>query len=307
MNDRITFAITEEEANERLDKLLTLKYTEYSRSYFQYLFTSGAVRLNGKPVKKREKAPAGSTLEIEFIRTPEITATPQNIPLDILYEDEDLIAINKSPGMVTHPAPGSPKDTFVNALLFHLKSHDFTDSLRPGIVHRLDKDTSGVMIAAKHSKSHAKLVEAFQQKEIKKSYLALCLNNPSSLRIDAPIGRHPMQRKKMIIREDGKAAQTELSILSYENPMSLLQARPITGRTHQIRVHLRSVDCPILGDNLYGNPSLNEKFGIKRQMLHAHEISLNHPLSGKPLHLVAPLPEDLLACIKKFNLQNKNR
>ncbi len=293
---------TEEDLGLRLDKLLSLKFPTCSRTYFQNLIEKGSVLINGTPTKKREKLKLGDEIEVCFELTPEINLTPENIPLDILFEDDDILIINKPAGMVVHPAPGHPQGTFVNALLFHCKSlqEQQKDPLRPGIVHRLDKDTSGVLIAAKTSFAHKALVEKFSQRQIQKFYKTICLGQPSVSEINAPIQRHPTKRQEMTAAfEGGKHAITKLTILEKTQDFSLLSVELITGRTHQIRVHLKHIGCPILGDSLYGKESTNQKWGITHQLLHSETIVFTHPRTETMIKITAPLPEDMQTFIQK--------
>lgn len=294
MNLQSTITVAPHEVDERLDKLLVLRYPEQSRSYFQSLIEGGHVTVNGKRVKKRYKPQAADQVAIDFVLTAEISLEPEAIPLDILYEDEHLIAVNKPPGLVVHPGPGNWSGTFVNALLYHCKQLEETgDPLRPGIVHRLDKNTSGVLLAAKTQRCHHKLVELFAQRRIKKVYLAITLGKPGEQRIDLPIGRHPTQRKLMTVREGGKSAVTHCKTLAYDGQLAIVELLLETGRTHQIRVHLKHLNCPILGDDTYGKLSSNQKYGAKRSLLHAHTLSFEHPLTQESLELKAPVPEDM--------------
>jgi 23S rRNA pseudouridine1911/1915/1917 synthase len=289
-----TIVITDEEAGERLDKILANRYKEVrSRTYFQYLIEEHKVLLNGLPVKKRHAPQAGDEAEVFFTLTPEIDVKPEAIPLDILYEDDDLIAINKPPGLVVHPAPGNWTGTFVNALLYHCREIDATQSLRPGIVHRLDKETSGVLIAAKNSKAQQRLIEMFAGREIYKEYLAICVGNPGQQEINQPIGRHPVDRKKMAILEGGRPALTIVETLAFDGKLSLVKVILATGRTHQIRVHMKSIGTPVLGDSTYGNAQANQKFKAQRQLLHAKLLKLKHPVTSAPLTIEAPIPDDM--------------
>lgn len=296
-NDSAMIVILPEEEGERLDKILIQRYPSYSRTYFQRLIEDQLVLLDGNPIKKREKLKSGSEVEIFFAITPEIDLTPENIPLDIIYEDADILLINKKPGMVVHPAPGNWSGTFVNALLFHCKelgdSWNSEEALRPGIVHRLDKDTSGLLLAAKTTHAHRVLVEQFASRQVKKEYLAICLGNPGDGVINEPIGRHPIHRKMMAIVPDGKPAITIIKTLKTKGLLSLVRALPTTGRTHQIRVHLKHKGTPIIGDSLYGNSQMNARYQAKRQWLHAEKLSFNHPSSGKLMEFIAPLPSDM--------------
>jgi 23S rRNA pseudouridine1911/1915/1917 synthase len=288
--------VTSEMLHTRLDRLLVQSFPHHSRTYFQYLIGSGLVLVNGSPVKKREMVEVGDEIDVCFELTPELSLEAENIPLDILFEDEFLIAINKPAGMVTHPAPGHPNGTFVNALLYHCKTlPTIEQQLRPGIVHRLDKDTSGVLIAAKTTECHQKLVEMFSSRSVTKHYLAICLGNPGDRTIEEPIRRHPTRRQEMHVDSAGKPATSICRVLETEGDLSWVDVQLITGRTHQIRVHLKHVGTPILGDPVYGRPAANEKYGVQRQLLHAKTLSLIHPMTGAPLNFEAPIPADFIA------------
>jgi 23S rRNA pseudouridine1911/1915/1917 synthase len=286
--DPETIFVTEAEESIRIDKLLVLRYPNHSRTYFQYLIEEGFVLLNGERVKKRTQPEEGDEIEVCFQLTPEISLEPEDIPLDILYEDDHILAINKPAGMVVHPAPGHWSGTFVNALLAHCKHLPTKDPLRPGIVHRLDKDTSGVLIAAKTVEAHQKLIEKFSSRTMEKQYLAICVGKPKSGLISAPIGRHPVHRKEMAVLPDGKEAITEINVVAIGNQLSLVLAKPKTGRTHQIRVHLKHLGASVLGDEIYGS-----KVPAERQMLHAYRLTFTHPITNQPLTLCAPIPEDM--------------
>jgi 23S rRNA pseudouridine1911/1915/1917 synthase len=289
-----TIIILPEEAGERLDKVLTARFSGLkSRSYFQFLIEQGLVLVNGSIVKKRTPLKVDDEIEIEFALTPEINLTPQNIPLDILYEDEDILVINKSAGMVVHPAAGNWDGTLVNALLYHCKQLSTGQDLRPGIVHRLDKDTSGVLVAAKHQQAQQNLVEQFANRQVKKEYLAICIGNPGKKTIDAPIGRHPSKRQMMAIVDEGKPAISHCEMIKYSQKLSLVKVILETGRTHQIRVHMKHVGTPVVGDDTYGNKQFNEKLGVKRQMLHAQYLAFKHPRTGNHVEFSAPIPSDI--------------
>lgn len=281
--------VSPEEEGMRIDRLLAERFPNYSRTYFQYLIEQGAVLVNGERVKKRESPVEGDEIEIFFIALPEISLEPEPIPLDIVYEDEHLVVVNKAVGMVVHPAPGHWSGTFVNALLSHCETAlPGGDPVRPGIVHRLDKETSGLLIAAKTVAAHQKLIEAFAERRVEKSYLALCSGRPPNGEVRAPIGRHPTKRKEMAVVPDGKEAITSFQLLAFRDGVSLVLAKPKTGRTHQIRVHLKHLGAPVLGDSLYGNGKVKG-----RQLLHAYRLSLTHPITGLPLSLSAPIPDDM--------------
>lgn len=295
------FVVSPSEAGERIDKLLATHFPSYSRTYFQKILNDGFVLINGKTLPKRTAANEGDEIEVFFQLTPESTLEPEEIPLEILYEDEHLIAVNKPAGMVVHPAPGHTNGTFVNALLGHCKElAPNGDPLRPGIVHRLDKDTSGVLIAAKTSSAHQKLVQLFTSRRMKKIYLAICLGRPENGMINLPIGRHPSARKEMAVVESGKEAISQVRVVAFNNKISLVQINPQTGRTHQIRVHFKHLNCPILGDAVYGSERANNEYQVKRQLLHAYRIEFQHPITDAPLSFTAPLPEDLRDWILKL-------
>ena len=296
-----TLVISPLESGERIDKLLASHYPNYSRTYFQNLIEDGFVLLNGKTVIKRAVPEVGDEIEVCFQLTPESSLEAEEIPLDILFEDDHLIAVNKPAGMVIHPAPGHPNGTFVNALLGHCKElAPSLDPLRPGIVHRLDRETSGVLIAAKTTLAHQKLVQQFSSRKMKKLYLAICLGRPTNGMINLPIGRHPTQRKEMAVVKEGKEAISQIHLLAAKDLFSLVQITPQTGRTHQIRVHLKHLSCPILGDSLYGSQHTNTSLGVSRQLLHAYRLELTHPITGAALSLIAPIPPDIKCWIEKL-------
>lgn len=294
MNDTEIIFIEENEAGHRLDQLLAARFKGiYSRTYFQKLIEQGLVLVNGKPVKKRFIPVVNDEIEVEFAAESTSEILPENIPLNILYEDDDILVINKPAGFVVHPAPGNWTGTFVNALLYHCSGlMDQKPSVRPGIVHRLDKDTTGVLIAAKNTYSQTRLIESFSKREVEKLYLAIAIGNPGKQMIHAPIGRHPVHRQKMAITEKGREAISYVETLQIKENLALVQVDIKTGRTHQIRVHLCSVGTPVLGDALYGSKSSNEKFRAKRQMLHASKLLISHPRTGERMEFHAPLPED---------------
>lgn len=288
--DSIT--ILAEEVGLRLDKILAERYHEKnSRTYFQHLIEQHHILVNGKGVKKQTRPQEGDVVDITFVAPPEIDLSPEAIPLDILYEDQEIIAINKPAGMVVHPAPGNWKGTFVNALLYHCKLLSWEEN-RPGIVHRLDKDTSGVLLAAKSLQAQQKLIEQFASRQVKKEYLAICFGNPGNGQIEGSISRHPHDRKKMtIVQEGGKMALSRFETVKSHGMFSLVKIYPETGRTHQIRVHLKHKGTPVLGDSVYGNASVNEKHGV-RQMLHASSLEFIHPVTQESVRIISPLPED---------------
>lgn len=293
LDDELHVQICAETPGSRLDKWLVDHFPEHSRTYFQFLIESQAVLINGKSAKKRERVNTQDQIDIQFLLPPEISLEPESIPLDILYEDDHILAVNKPAGLVVHPAPGHPRGTFVNALLFHCKALQGTDPVRPGIVHRLDKETSGILLAAKHPQAHAKLVTLFSSRQIDKEYLAICVGTPAEGLIDAPIGRSPKRRQEMCVNfEHGKPAQTRVHLLCQHPEFSLVRIQLLTGRTHQIRVHFKHLNTPILGDPVYGSTTINTRCHTTRQLLHAHRLRFSHPITGEPIDLTAPPPPD---------------
>jgi len=297
--------ITEVEAGQRLDKILANRFQDVqSRTYFQWLIEQQSVLVNGIPIKKRFIPKEGDEVQICYILVPEIGLAAEPIPLAIVYEDDDLIVINKAAGMVVHPAVGNWTGTLVNALLYHCQQLPAAAGaqagvLRPGIVHRLDKDTSGLLIAAKTTQAQQRLIAMFSQREIEKEYLAICLGNPGDREICTQMGRHPVNRKLMaVVAEGGKNAITKCKTLAFGKALSLVRIGLETGRTHQIRVHMKHIGTPVLGDPMYGQMSLQEKYGIRRQQLHAHRLTFKHPITNIPLQFEAPLPEDMKKLIE---------
>ncbi len=295
-----TLFVLPEEEGLRIDKLLSNRFPNYSRTYFQILIEQGFVFLNGDPIKKRVCPEEGDEIEVFFQAIKGPSLEPENIPLDILYEDEHILAINKPPGMVVHPAPGHWSGTFVNALLAHCDHIESQDSLRPGIVHRLDKETSGILLAAKTLLAHQKLIEQFSLREIEKTYLAICSGRPQNTTISAPIGRHPVHRKEMAVLTDGKEAISKVQTLAFNHQLAFALIQPKTGRTHQIRVHLKHIGCPILGDSSYGSDKLNQSLNPERLLLHAYQLQFKHPITQLPIRLLAPIPEDFKPWLKQI-------
>ncbi len=286
--------VKEEEAGIRLDHLLKKHFPALSRTTLQKLIEEGYVTVEEKKVRPSMKTKVSQSIRVIIPPDKPLELIPQEVPFEILYEDEDLAIIYKPPGVVVHPAPGHKEGTLVHGLLLKLKNlSGIGGKLRPGIVHRLDKDTSGLMLIAKNDFTHRALIEAFKARMIKKTYLALLYNKiePPKGKIEKPIGRHPKLRKKMTILKEGKSALTEYEVIKYFKRASLVKAKPITGRTHQLRVHFSSLGHPILGDPLYGGlkPNLPKP---ERLMLHAYQISFLHPRLLKELIFHRDLPED---------------
>ena len=287
-------SIIAEESGERIDALLARTVESLSRSAAQRLIEQGNVLVNGRPVQKNTRVEAGAGITVILPETEELPLIPQDIPLDVVYEDEDLIVVNKARGMVVHPAPGHPDGTLVNALLWHCG-----DSLsgiggerRPGIVHRIDKDTSGLLIAAKNDFAHQALSAQLADRSLSRVYEAVVrgrLRDESGI-IDRPVGRHPTDRKRMAVTEkNGRPARTHWEVLARYNGYTRVRCRLETGRTHQIRVHMASIGHPLLGDGVYGAPSPEK--GLEGQCLHARELKFIHPRSGEHIELTTELPD----------------
>jgi 23S rRNA pseudouridine1911/1915/1917 synthase len=306
--------IFEETTSQRIDKFLkNLDIEElYSRSYIDKLIDFGAIKVNDKPIRKSYKLNAGDSIEIDFPEKKDLTIEAEDIPLDIIWEDEYLVIVNKPVGLTVHPAAGNPDGTLVNALMYYLKGNISTgsDARRPGIVHRLDKDTSGLLIAAKDDKTHSLLSRMFQNREIKKTYLAVTVGAPKERTgtIDNFIERSKTDRKKMAVSKTGKRAITHFRVLTEYDFFAVIEVDLETGRTHQIRVHFSNLNCPVLGDETYSNlkRTLNTtphqfhkkiKFllakHLKRQALHAYKLSFTHPITEGKIEVEAPIPEDI--------------
>ncbi len=290
--------ITEQsDIGQRLDKHLTGRFGDLSRSRLQDLIREGHVTLNGRPTKASISLKPGDAVSMTIPEAVEVAVVAQDIPLEILFEDKDILVLNKPPGLVVHPAAGNPDGTLVNALLHHCDDlSGIGGEMRPGIVHRLDKDTSGCMVVAKNDISHRRLSEAFAERRMSKIYLAVINGVPKekSGRVQNLIGRHPVDRKRMAVLYDGagKEAVTEWEQLSVYKDCALIRCKLLTGRTHQIRVHMKeSLGFPILGDPIYGHPS-RQKIPSTRLMLHAWKLSLQHPIHDQPMSFEANVPEE---------------
>jgi 23S rRNA pseudouridine1911/1915/1917 synthase len=304
----IRFTIDKSQIGQRLDIFLAQSDAAISRSHVKCIIEEGDVLVNGKEPKVSQKLKEGDIIVLTQRPPQEATALPQNIHLDIVYEDTAIIVINKPAGMVVHPAPGNPDKTLVNALLFHC--HDLSGIggvLRPGIVHRLDKDTSGLIVAAKSDDAHRQLSAQFEKHEVQKKYLALVWGNTKDKQgeIVKPVGRHTIDRKKMSTNtKRGKEAITFWKVIERYGVATLLGVEIKTGRTHQIRVHLSDLRYPVVGDTVYGNaanrmrdianPELKAQIkAFNRQALHAAYLSFVHPLTGKRVEFNADMPEDM--------------
>jgi 23S rRNA pseudouridine1911/1915/1917 synthase len=290
----IELTVPNDHAGWRLDRYLAAALPEFSRSRLQALIRAGDVLLEGKIVRARETVRRGDVVRLKIPPPQEIETKAEQIPLEILFEDDELIVINKPAGLVVHPGAGNQEHTLVNALLYHCSNlSGIGGKQRPGIVHRLDKETSGCLVVAKNDASHHELARQFAAREVTKIYLALVSGTPKRRQgiIEAGIGRHPVQRKKMHVDpRRGRAAITEYRVLKSLGGISLLECVLHSGRTHQIRVHLHHLSHPVVGDALYG-----KKGNAPRQMLHAWKLGFSHPRTGKPMEFEAPIPEDFQA------------
>jgi 23S rRNA pseudouridine1911/1915/1917 synthase len=277
---------------DRIDKYL-VKKVHLSRSQIQELIDKGYIKVNGVTVKSSYKVRPGDIINV-IIPPPEDTdIIPKDIPIQIIYEDNDLLVVNKPRGMVVHPAHGHYQDTLVNALLYKVKDlSGIGGELRPGIVHRLDKDTTGLLVVAKNDFSHQKLSEQLKNRTLKRVYWALCEGEIpwDEKRVELPMARHPVYRKKMAIVYGGKISITNFKVLERFKGYTLVSASLETGRTHQVRLHLSHLGFPIVGDEIYGR--IDKRFGIKGQLLHAKEISFIHPRTSERMGFSAPLPSD---------------
>ena len=295
---------------ERLDRFLTNHVENATRSKVQHAIKAGQVLVNGKPGRSSHQVMPGEVIHVTLLRPPPQKALPENIPLDIVYEDDQLIVVNKPAGMVTHPAYGNYTGTLVNALLYHCNAlSTLSDPLRPGIVHRLDKDTSGLMVVAKTEGAHVKLAKQFSERTIKREYWAIVWGVFKRQRgvIEAQLGRSKSDRKKMAVVEEGKHAVTEYAVLEQFPYLSLVELKLRTGRTHQIRVHLAHIHHPVFGDPSYngrhvvwgpGTPKQKAEVqqllsGLPRQALHAKTIGFVHPMTGKMMSFDSSLPGDM--------------
>jgi 23S rRNA pseudouridine1911/1915/1917 synthase len=300
--------IEADQAGQRLDRFLVSRLENVSRTRVQQLITDGLVMVNGRSVKAGYVLRAQDTLQV--IRTiPVVQPTavkPQALPLDIIYEDDYLLIVNKAAGMVVHPAPGHYEDTLVNALLARYPElRGSEENLRPGIVHRLDRDTSGLLIVAKDVRTQAALVEQMKRHEIVKRYIALVEGEVSLEKggIEAPIGRDPRHRQQMAITAiDSRDARTFFRVLKRYTHHTLLLLQLETGRTHQIRVHLQAIGHPVVGDPVYGSGHSRPGIILPRQFLHAYQLAFVHPVTGEQLEFEAPLPADLQAILNKETL-----
>lgn len=292
----------------RLDRYVATELPDLSRTYLQQLIAEGRLLVDGQSRRAAFKMTPGQVVTVSLPVPEEFELEPQDIPLDVVFEDEDVLVINKPAGMVVHPAPGHPRDTLVNAVLFHAPDISIQGSTRPGIVHRLDKDTSGVMVVAKSNRAQTSLVEQWQGRSVTKHYTALVAGviEEDTATIDAPIGRNPVNRQQMTTTRSGREAITHFTVVERFEDATLLDVRIETGRTHQIRVHLAFIGHPVVGDALYGNKvssRVGERVEAPRQFLHAASLAFDMPSSGKRRTFTAPLPLDLDAVLSRAREQ----
>ena len=293
------FALSATAEGERIDRYIAEALPDLSRAAVQRLIEAGDVTVNGAPSRASYKVRAGDQIVVR-IPPPQPTAIePETLPLDILYEDDDILVVNKAAGMVVHPGAGNLSGTLVNAVLAHCPDLEGVGGeIRPGIVHRLDKDTSGVLVIAKHDRAIRSLQRQFKQRAVHKVYVALIIGNLPQAEglIEAPVGRHRIQRKKMAVVAQGKPARTRWRVIgrycdAQNHPYTLVEVDLLTGRTHQIRVHFSWLGHPLVGDEVYG--PAHPPLPAPRQFLHARDLTLTHPMTGETLTFSAPLPADL--------------
>lgn len=290
--------------NGRLDKACSEIFSDYSRSQIKQLLDGGNITVNGKTEKAKYKVKSGDVIRLEEPETKTLELRPENIPLDIVYEDDDVIVINKPQGMVVHPAPGHDDHTLVNALLYHCPLSTINGTFRPGIVHRIDKDTSGLLMVAKNDKAHRFLAKQLKDKTNIREYVALVHGRIAEDEgtINAPIGRSLKDRKKQAVVKDGRNAVTHFEVLKRYRDYTLVKCILETGRTHQIRVHMKYIGHPLVGDPLYGPKKTIKGNG---QFLHAGKLGFVHPTTGKLLIFEAPLPKIFQECLEKLDKTNR--
>lgn len=290
--------VTSEQNKMRIDKLLTALNEERSRSQIQLWISDGYVTVNGNPVKANYKCESGDEIEWRIPEVKKMEIEPEEIPLDIVYEDDDLLVVNKPRGMVVHPSAGHHSGTLVNALLHHCDDLSGINGVeRPGIVHRIDKDTSGLLIVAKNDQAHLSLSEQLSKREVDRIYIALvhgAIPHGTGM-VDAPIGRDPKNRQRMAVVDDGKHAITHFRVMKRFPDYSFIECKLETGRTHQIRVHMNYIGYPLVGDPLYGP---RKTLDLNGQALHAKEVGFTHPTTGKWMHFSTDIPEYFSEALK---------
>jgi 23S rRNA pseudouridine1911/1915/1917 synthase len=300
------FTLVAGRGGERLDLFVAHERPELSRSRIQRLIADGLITVNGAYAKPGLRLAAGDRVDVVVPPPEPKEPLPEAIPLSVVYEDDDLLVVDKPPGMTVHPAPGHPRHTLVNAIVAHCPElAEERGTERPGIVHRLDRDTSGLLVVAKSERVRADLVRQFKGRSVAKGYLALVHGRlePAETAIEAPIGRDPRRRKRMAVVEGGREARTAYRVMRYYDEYSLVKVTPFTGRTHQIRVHLASVGHPVVGDATYGRKAGRAKRRrplVGRQFLHAYWLGFRHPRDGRYLEFESPLPPDLVAALRRL-------
>ena len=302
MGEQLELLVDKQDDGSRVDAYLR-EHTTFSRSRVSALIQEGALVINGAAENKpSRKLSEGDRIVLNIPEVRAVEIVPQNIPLDIIYQDEDIVIVNKPCGMVVHPAAGNEDRTLVNALMYHIRDlSGIGGEMRPGIVHRLDKDTSGLILIAKNDRAHTIMSDQFKERSTEKHYRAVAFGNFSEEEglIDAPIARHPTDRKKMAIVPSGKPSQTEWKVLERMKGATYLDVHLLTGRTHQIRVHMQSIGHPLLGDCIYA-PHAKVAVHIPRLMLHAYSLAFDHPTTGKRMEFEAPLPEKFTKTLEKL-------
>jgi len=299
LSEETSFVLPPEEAGERLDRALAARFPHLSRAQLQRLIRSGAITVNDAVVRPAYRLTPGDRITVTFPEEP--TVRPESLPLDIVYEDEYLLVVNKPAGMVVHPAARIVSGTLVNALLAHCpQMADVGGPDRAGIVHRLDRETSGLIVVAKNSETHAALQRQFKRRLVRKTYVALVEGqvHPREGIIEVPIGRDPKDRTRMAVSRTGRPAVTQYRVVEVFPQYTLLEVRPHTGRTHQIRVHLAWLGYPVVGDRVYGRR--RQTLLPDRHFLHARELAFTHPVTGEKLVLSAPLPPELTALLNQL-------
>ena len=310
----LSYKTIEEDAGERLDSVIAREFTQFSRAHIQKWIKDGKLLLDGETVKPKQPLKINQFISVEALEEPTLEDRPEDIPLEIIFEDDDIIIINKQPGLVVHPGAGNQTGTLVNALLYHDEELRFLP--RAGIVHRLDKDTSGIMVVTKNEFSYLNLVSQLKERKVNRHYLAIVVGEPlSGSKINEPIGRHPKFRTKQTVTDAGKEAITSYKIQKRMGGYTLLNVSLETGRTHQIRVHLAFINYPILGDSVYGGRKKfaagtsetvkKELLKFPRQALHAEKLEFIHPTSGKSVNYSAKTPKDLTQLIELLKNLNE--
>jgi 23S rRNA pseudouridine1911/1915/1917 synthase len=312
----LSFHVNEDDTGPRLDAYLAANIDGWSRARLQRLIDAGDVLVNGNVAKASYKVSAGDEVEVDLTPAPASNFAPENIPLQIVFEDDQLIVINKPAGLVVHPAAGIHSGTLANALAYHFQQLANADSIRPGIVHRLDKDTSGLLVAAKTESAHENLSDQFRAREVFKSYIALVYGvvKQQSGRIEQPIARDPRNRTRMAIVPGGRGALSLYKVRRSFDSFTLLDVELKTGRTHQIRVHLSWFKHPVVGDELYDNGRDNNIQDVQlrarirklhRQFLHAEQLGFSHPKTGEQMRFVAPLPAELAGLLEELETRGQ--